>query len=135
MSKQKQDSNFVQRLGMLVCTAVVILAILAGLSYALWRMVVQVEPGILAAWALIATALLPLLFYGGTRWGDKGARGTLDGLALGIGTAVETAQKVADVKVQTARAIRAPMLPPQAVLPDVIDITPRQLNGGRDIIV
>jgi len=135
MSKQNQGSNFGQRLAMLACTVIVILAILAGLSYGLWRLVVKIAPGILAAWALLATAALPLGFWAGMRWGDKGARGTLDGLTLGIGTAVETAQKVADVKVQTARAIRAPMPEPRAVLPRVIDITPRQSNGGRDIIV
>ena len=136
MSKQKQQSsNFAQRLGMLACTVVVILAILAGLSYALWCLVVQVEHGILAAWALVMTALLPLVFWAGASWGTRAARGMVEGLHTGVDTVMSAANRTADLKVNVTRAVHPQPLPAMAVLPDVIDITPRQVNGGRDIIV
>ena len=136
MSKQKQDSNFVQRLGMLACTVVVILAMAGALAYGLYKVTLaNTTHGAVVVWALLATALLPVAFWAGASWGNRGARGMVEGLHEGVSTVMTAANKTADLKVNASRAIHTPVQPPQAVLPEIIDVTPRQLNGGRDIIV
>ena len=136
MSKQKQGSNFAQRLGMLACTVVVLLALAGGLTYGLYKIVLaNTTHSAVVVYALLVTALLPVAFYGGMSWGTRGARGLVEGVHTGVDTVMDAANRTADLKVNVSRTIHAPVLPPQAVLPQVIDITPRQVNGRRDIIV
>ena len=136
MNKQKQSSNFAQRLGMLICTAVVILVLAGALAYGLYCAVLaNTTHSAVVVYALLVTALVPLAFLAGASWGNRGARGMVEGLHEGVSTVMTAANKTADLKVNVSRTVHAPVLPPQAVLPNVIDITPRQINGGRDIIV
>ena len=120
-----------KRLGTLACVAIVLLAMLAGLCYGFWYLAVQVEHGILAAWALAMTVAVPLAGLAGYKLGGTEARGVLAGIGLGTGPVVDTAQKVADVRVSTARRLRQPE-PVQTVevqLP-IVDVTPRRLPSG-----
>jgi len=136
MSKQKQSSNFAQRLFMLSCTVIVALALAGGLAYGLYKIVLaNTTHGAVVVYALLVTALLPVAFYGGMSWGTRGARGLVEGLHTGVDSVMDAANRTADLKVNVSRAIHAPVVQAQAVLPEIIDVTPRQLNGGRDIIV
>ena len=136
MSNQKQGSNFVQRLGMLACTVVVILVLAGALAYGLYRVVLaNTTHGAVVVWALLATALLPVAGWVGASWGPRGARGLVEGLHTGVDAVMDAANETANLKVNVHRVVHAPAAQPQAVLPQVIDITPRQLTGGRDIIV
>lgn len=121
------------RLGAMACVIIVGLAIVAGLSYGLWRAVVKIEHGILAAWALAAMALIPLAAYTGYRLGGTEARGLIAGIIQGTGPVVQTAEKIANVKVSTARAMKQePMI---VELPRMIDVTPKRLPDGNDQVV
>jgi len=136
MSNQKQGSNFVQRLGMLACTVTVLLALAGGLAYGLYRAVLAYTThSAVVVYALLVSALLPVAFCGGMSWGTRGARGLVEGLHTGVDAVMDAANETANLKVNVHRVVHAPAAQPQAVLPQVIDITPRQLTGGRDIIV
>ena len=128
-TKNDNGDSFATRLAMLFCTAIVGLVILVGLAYGIWKLTVtNVSPGGLAAWALLATALLPVSAWAGNRWGSNEARGLIAGIGLGAGPVVDTAQKVADVKVATAQRMRQPA--PVVEVPEIVDVTPRLLGGG-----
>ena len=137
MSKQKQDSNFIQRLAMVACTVIVFLTILGGLCYGAWRLVVKVEPGILAAWALLTTAAVPLAGLAGYKLGGTEARGLMQGIGLGTGPVVETAQKVADVRVSTVQRLRQvePVQTVEVQLPVFNSAVPRRLSSGNGNII
>jgi len=120
----------------LSCTVIVALALTGALAYGLYRAVLaNTTHSVVVVYALLVTALLPVAFYGGMSWGTRGARGLVEGLHTGVDTVMDAANRTADLKVNVTRAVHPQPLPLQAVLPDVIDITPRQVNGGRDIIV
>lgn len=134
--KKTVELTFGQRLAMFLCTGLVALLIAAGLSYGLWRLVAQIEHGALAAVALVAFVAVPGAFYIGCRWGDRGAAGMVHGLEKGIDTAVDAANKVADVKISTARAMRQPVIEAEVTelppLPAVQRIT--AWSGNGDVI-
>lgn len=115
-----------------LCVVSVVLAIFAGATYGVWRlMVIHVSADVARAWALIATALLPLTGWAAYRLGQVEARGMLGGLGLGITSALGAANKVADVKIKTARAMRQPDPAQMVVLPPP-EIRPRRLPSGSN---
>lgn len=130
--RTRTGTTFAQRALMLTCTALVILAILAGAAWGLWRLVASVEHGILAAWALLATAMIPACGYACYRLGQTESRGVVNGIAAGVGAVSRTANDIAQVKIHTAHAIRSPGQLYPAALPEqvVIDIEPEPAGHG-----
>lgn len=118
--KRKYRETIANRLVAVACVAAVAAALVGGGCYGAWRLAMRVSHGALAAWALVATVGIPVALFAGYRLGGVESRGVLAGLGLGVGQAVETAARVADVKVGTARAMRQtvtevvdmPSLPP-----------------------
>lgn len=141
--KQENKMSFPQRLLMFICTVLVLLAVAFGVFYGSYRLALaHTSHSAAVIWALLATGLLPVGTYGGYRLGKVESRGTLDGLAVGVKAVtdaatdqVKAAAAVADIKVGTARAMRQVVAPGPAMLPDVIDITPRKTGNGREVIV
>lgn len=128
----KTGPAFPQRLLMFSCAIFGLLVAIGGISYGLWWGVAKYVPhGILAIWALLATALIPVSVWAGVRYGQTESRGVVNGLAAGVGAVMGAANQVADVKVSTTRAMRpaAPVYP--AALPEqvVIDIEPHHEGG------
>ena len=123
-----------QRLGALLVVGVVGLAMLAGVIWLVWRGMLLVPANTARLWALLATALLPAATWAGWYFGHTEARGRLAGIDAGIDRVMGAATKAAGLQVSAARAMRRPVPdPPVVVLPDV-EIVPRQLHSGGDII-
>ena len=130
------------KLALLGCVIIIVLAMLGGLAYAAWRGISQMSRGALIAWALIATALLPLVGLAGYsaaklgyRLGKTESEGIVKGIGLGTGPVVKVAEQVANVKVDTTRRLRQPE-PVQTIevqLP-VVDVVPRRLPSGQNVI-
>ena len=119
------------------CVVIVALAMIAGVGYGIWRLMLLVPPNAARAWALAATVLLPVVAWGGHRLGNLEARGKIQGLDLGIKAVVGAANKVADVKVSTARAMRRPEPagPPLVTLPEAEIVPRRQLvDRGHQVV-
>ena len=142
-NKQENRMSFPQRLLMFTCTVLVLLAVAFGAFYGAYRLALaNVSHSAAVIWALLATGAVPCGIYGGYKLGKVESRGALNGLALGVSTVsdaatdqVKAAAQVADIKVSTARAMRQVVVPESALLPDVIDITPRKTGNGREVIV
>jgi len=110
----------------------VALAMLLGICYGLHRLILKLSPGLVAGWALLATALLPLVGWGGWKLGQLEARGTLAGLQAGLMAAIGAGKEIADVKVRAAHQMRQPDLIHQVTLP-VVDVRPRELPAGERV--
>jgi len=110
MSKtEKGPSSLGQRLIIFMCATIGALLLVTGISYGAYRLAlanVGHENAII--WALLATALLPVSLFAGYKWGKVESRGTLNGLAAGVGAVMGAASQVADVKVSTTRRMRQP---------------------------
>ena len=130
-SKKRTGSTLGQRIIAVACVALVGLALLAGISYGLWRLLAELGHGTLAALALGAILAVPVTGAACWKLGHLEARGVLGGLALGVNTVTQAAVNVADVRVITIRTIREVQTRPEAMLPKMIDITPRHLSDGE----
>ena len=120
------------RLGAMACVIIVVLATATGVCYGLYRLTLaNVTHGMAVAWALGATALIPLAAWAGWRLGHMEARGVLAGIGLGTGPVVQTAAKIATVKASAAHAMKTPD-PWVVELPHMVDVTPKQLPGGNN---
>ena len=125
------------RLGAMACVIIVVLSIVAGVCYGAYRLaLVNVGHKLAVAWAMVATAMVPLAALAGYKLGGTEARGVLAGIGLGTGPVVQTAEKIATVKAGAARALREPD-PVIVELPRMrmIDVTPKQLPSGDDQVV
>jgi hypothetical protein len=123
-----------QRLGAMLVVGVVGLAMLAGIIWLIWCGMLLVPANTARLWALLATALLPVVAWAGWYFGHTEARGRLAGIDQAVDKVMGAATRAAGLQVSAARAMRrsAPE-PPIVVLPDV-EIVPRQLQSGGDII-
>ena len=128
--KRKSKDTFGQRLTMLLCTALVGLVIVVSGSYGLWRLACKVNVGVLAAWALVTTVMVPVGVWAGMRWGSEGARGVVHGLDLGLNRAIQAASDIGDVKVNLHQRIHMPTAqePQQPALPPLPEV--RHLGSG-----
>jgi len=106
---------------------------LVGLAicYGLWHVVASLPIGILAAWALIATALIPLASWAAWYFGHTEVRGWLSGVDKAIDEVMGAATEVATLRGQVRQS--EPPQMPAVQLPKVIEIRPR-LAQGREII-
>ena len=112
----KTGSNFAQRLVMVSCTALVILAILAGAAWGLYRLALaNTSHAGAVLWALGATALIPVSDYVCYRLGQTESKGTLNGLAAGVSAVMKAANDTADLKVNVHHALRQPPVQTQVV--------------------
>jgi len=118
------------------------LVVLGGLVYVAWWAISQMSRGALIAWALIELVLLPLVGYAGYaaakfsyKLGKVESDGIVKGIGLGTGPVVQTAEKVADVKLGAVRQLRQsePVQTIEVQLP-VVDVVPRRLPSGQDVI-
>jgi len=105
------------------------LMISAAILWLVWRGMLQVPPNVARAWALAATALLPIVACGGWWFGHTEARGRLAGIDQAVDKVISAATRVAAPK--TNQSVTPG--PPVVVLPDV-EISPRQLPSGNDVI-
>jgi len=109
----------------------VALLIGTGLCYGLWRLVASLPAGVLAVWALLATALIPLASWAAWYFGHTEVRGWLSGVDKAIDKMMGTATEVATLRGQV-RQQEPPQLP-EVRLPEIIEIRPR-LAQGREVI-
>jgi len=86
---------------------------------------------VLAAWALVATVAVPVAVWAGVRIGNVENRGMLAGLTQGADAVVNTANKVADVKVRAVHRVRNATQPAPAPY-TVIEEPPLLLTGRGD---
>ena len=105
--------------------------VILGLCYGLWRLVASLPVGLLAAWALLASALIPLASWAAWYFGHTEVRGWLSGVDKAIDKMMGIATEVATLRGQ-ARQPEPPQMP-EARLPEIIEIRPR-LERGREVI-
>jgi len=110
--------------GLVVGTVMVLVLVVVGMGYGVYRLVMMLSRSVVAVWALVATGGLPLVAWGGWWLGQLEARGQLEGLKMGLTTAVQAGQKVADVKVTAVRAMR-----------QTETVRPVELGGGGGDVV
>jgi hypothetical protein len=115
------------------CVGIVVVAISAGLVYAAWRGMLLVPAGIARAWALLATALLPVVGWVAWRLGRWYAQGIVTGIDWGIGKVAQAGNNAADLRVRVHREMKRK--PDQVVvLPDVEIVQRTALPSSADII-
>lgn len=133
--KGKAGSTFAQRLVMIVCTALVLGAILAGAMWGLYRLALaNTSHRSATGWALAMTALVPLAGYVCYRLGKVESRGTLNGLAVGVKNVMDAANETANLKVQMTRTVRAPVETVAVELPPLPRIRRYSALNGGDVI-
>ncbi len=123
----KMDSK---QLVPMLCAVLVALALLAGLLYGLYRLVLGLmAPGVVAVWALLVTALLPAASRVCYRLGQLEAKGQIAGLHTGLMAAISAGKDIGNVKVNIVRELRQPDVVQPINLP-IVDVRPRQLPSG-----
>ena len=134
--KKKTGNTFAQRLVMICCTALVILAILAGAAWGLYRLALNhTSHGGAILWALGATALIPVSDYICYRLGQTESKGTLNGLAAGVSAVMKAANETADLKVNVHHALRQPPAQTQVIeLPPLPPVRRYSSLDAGDII-
>jgi len=123
----KEIKQAVQGIGFWAAAGLGALVILAGVSWLLWHMMLEVPPNAARVWALAVTALLPIVAYVSWRLGHTEARGRLDGINQGVASVMGAASKAVDLRAGAAQTMRRAVKPepPTVVLPGV-EIVPRQ---------
>ena len=109
----------------------VIALVILGVCYGLWRVVASLPVNILAAWALLATALIPLASWAAWYFGHTEVRGWLSGVDKAIDKMMGTATEVATLRGQVRQ--QEPPQMPEVRLPEIIEVRPR-LAQGREVI-
>ena len=116
----------------LVAVAVA-LALLYGLGWLLWQSMLRVSPNLARAWALVATALLPVTAWVTYALAMRVVYGRLAGIDDGIGKVAKAGAVAASLRVHVHHALRREPEAPVVLLPD-LEIVPRQLTGGGDVV-
>ena len=107
--KTKTGPTFAQKAIMLACTALVIVAILAGVAWGLYKLALaHTSHGGAVLWALGATAAIPLTGYACFKLGKTESRGVKDGLAAGVSAVMDAANETADIKMRVTHTVRQP---------------------------
>ena len=133
--KAKTGNTFAQRLVMVSCTALVILAILAGAAWGLYRLALaHTSHAGAVLWALGATALIPVSDYVCYRLGQTESKGTLNGLAAGVSAVMKAANETANLKVNVTHALRQPAQPQVIELPALPPVRRYSSLDAGDVI-
>ena len=117
------------KLGMAILSIIVI----AILCYLIWQGMLLVPADTARLWALLATASLPIVAWAGWYFGHTEARGRLRGIDQAVDKVMGAMTRMAGLQTSAARAMQPVPEPPMIVLPEV-EIVPRQLGNGRDIV-
>ena len=80
---------------------------LVYLVWLLWLAVVELEPALLAAWAILATLALPVVSIAAFWLGKAEARALAEGIRHGIGHVTDAADKMVGTRTTAAREMRA----------------------------
>jgi len=107
--------------------------VVLGVCYGLWRVVASLPVGLLAAWALLATTLIPLASWAAWYFGHTEVRGWLSGVDKAIDKMMGTATDVATLRGQIRQLDLPQTQMPEVRLPEIIEIRP-QLEHGREVI-
>ena len=113
--------------------AALALGLLYGLGWLLWQSMLRVEPNLARAWALVATGLLPVTAWTTYALAMRVVYGRLAGIDDGIGKVAKAGAVAASLRVGVHRALRREPEAPVVLLPD-LEIVPRQLTGGGDVV-
>jgi len=133
--KAKTGNTFAQRLVMVSCTALVILAILAGAAWGLYKLALaHTSHAGAVLWALGATALIPVSDYVCYRLGQTESKGTLNGLAAGVSAVMKAANETANLKVNVTHALRQPAQPQMIELPPLPQVRRYSSLDAGDVI-
>ena len=122
----------VQRSCMWLVAVALALAVLYGAGWLVWDVMQGVDASLARAWALVATALLPVTVFVTWRLALRYAVGVVHGIDTGITKVAKAGAEAANLRVHVHHALRQKEQP-TVVLPDVV-ITPRQLASGGQII-
>lgn len=126
---ERKAGGCIQRFGAMVGVVLVGLALLAGIGYGLWRAMLLLHPGIVAAWALLATISLPIAMWGAWYFGHTEVRGWLAGADKMIDRAFGTATEALKMRKQ---ATEAPVVS-EIRLPEIIEVP--ALSPGRERVI
>ena len=124
------------RIGALAMFGVVVLAMVAGAVALIWKGMLLVPPNWARLWALLATAGLPVVAWGGWWFGHTEARGRLAGFDKAVDRIFGGLSKASGLNASHVRSMRAAQAPPapQVILPDVEIVQRRLPSGGGDVI-
>ncbi len=92
------------------CGVVFGLGALAGLVYLawqLWLIVVELDPAVLAAWAVLGTLALPIVGVAAFWLGKAEARALAEGIKHGIGHVTDAADKMLGQRTTAVREMKA----------------------------
>ena len=124
-------------------SAILAAALVVGAGLAAWHAMGKVAPDAARAWALIATVVLPGVFWAGWRMGHTEAKGRLQGIDDGLDKIVKAADLAINarathiVKTKEAKRDQLPVviLPNPAQLPPVDStFTMRQQLSAGEVI-
>lgn len=117
-----------------LAVAVVIVALLTALVWAIWQGILMIPINVVRLWALLITAAVPFVTWAAWWFGHTEARGRLTGLDQAIDKMFGGLSKAAGLNVSSVRAMRqVTHQEPPVVLPDV-EIVQRRLTSGQEEI-
>ena len=123
--------NAREKLSMMVGAVVLALVAIVLVVWLIWQGMALVDADVARAWALLATAGLPVALWAGWYFGRIELRGRLAGIDQAVGKVMGAATAAAGLGVRTSRAMRQPAeLPLMIQLPEPEIVTPRSLSGG-----
>lgn len=108
-----------------------LLVLLAAAAWAAWALMASVSPDVARAWALLATAALPLALWLGYWLGLTESRGRMRGIGEGLREVVNAAAAI-DLRGQARVSGRAKETP-VVDLPPVEFVERRQLSSGEEV--
>lgn len=126
------SKKWTRRLGAWAIVLILGAAVVYGLGWLAWRAALKVEPDHARAWALIVTALLPLVLWVGWITGHFEARGRLAGIDQTIDKVMGAASRVAGLRTATRAARTVDTTTVLLPMPRT-EIVPRKLAGGKVI--
>lgn len=86
---------------------IVLVFLLGGILWGVWHLVATyISPTMARLWALVATALLPVIGVASYRLGQNESRGVMYGIDAGIERVGKAAAQAIDMRASQARVIR-----------------------------
>jgi len=129
----RQEVKMAKRLVAATCVVIVALAMIAGVGYGIWRLMLLVPPNAARAWALAATVLLPVSVFVTWRLALRYAAGLVHGIDTGISKVAKAGAEAANLRVHIHHALKQKPEPPTVVLPEVEIVPRRKLPDGNII--
>lgn len=131
MTRRRQQIGYqvAAWLGLIVAVG----AVAGGIIWGSWRLMQRVPADGARAWALVASALVPVSVYVTWRLAHLEATGLISGISLGVDKVTRAGQAAASLGLGTRASARRQDRPPAPMLPpvEIVDVTPR--DGGEII--